>query len=602
MTIEFLILLTGILLLLGITSSKLSARLGLPGLVLFLVLGMLAGSEGIGGIEFDDNDLAYAIGTMALALILFDGGLGTSLSDVLSVWKPASVLATVGVLITAVLTGLAASLVLGIPLLQGLLLGSIVGSTDAAAVFSVLRSGGITLPKRIASTLEVESGSNDPMAIFLTIGCAEVLAGRMPLGPGLLGLFFSQMVVGCLVGLIVGFVAVWVVNRVHLDAAGLYPILMTGFGLLTFGVAAWLHGSGFLAVYLAGMVIGNRRVVFQRGIRLFHDAAAWLAQIVMFVVLGLLSFPTHLLAVAAQGLVIAAVLIFVARPLAVGVTLPWFGFNKREIALISWVGLKGAVPITLATFPYFYEIESAPLIFNVVFFVVVLSATVQGGALSLVARKLGLQLPAEPPPPVTLEISSLRNVEGEVVYYSIAPDSRAHGKTVKDLALPEGAVIALVVREQQIIPPHGRTQLEAGDHVLLVLRPGVLPLVTRVFSHKSSEWEELPQLLEFPLRPTATVGELQEAYGIAMDAPDDWTLEETLREKLADEPHMLDKMVRFGPIALHVRGVCNNRGITRVGMVILPDEIEEPSASEQPPAEQTAVADEGKAKQESPAD
>jgi NhaP-type Na+/H+ and K+/H+ antiporter len=307
---------------LGIASSKVSARLGLPVLVLFLVLGMLAGDEGIGGIAFENYHLAYGIGTLALVIILFDGGLSTSLSAFRAVWRPSLLLATLGVLITALVTGMAAVWILNLPLLVGLLLGSIVGSTDAAAVFSILRHGGTTLPQRLSSTLEVESASNDPMAIFLTIGCIELLTGRVAGVQDLLGLFLAQMVVGTLGGLAIGFLAVWIINHINLRASGLYPVLVSTFGLLAFGLTNWLGGSGFLAVYLAGLVIGNNRIAFQRGIRHVHDAAAWLAQILMFIMLGLLSFPSRMIAVSGQGLLIGVVLILVARPIAVGVIAP----------------------------------------------------------------------------------------------------------------------------------------------------------------------------------------------------------------------------------------------------------------------------------------
>ncbi len=570
--VDTLILLTGLLVLLGIASSKLSARLGLPVLVLFLVLGMLAGEEGIGGIAFENYPLAHGIGTLALAVILFDGGLGTPLAAVRAVWRPALLLATVGVLGTALVTGFAAAWILQLSLLEGLLLGSIVGSTDAAAVFSALRHGGVTLPKRLAATLEVESASNDPMAIFLTVGCIELLAGRMVLGSGLLGLFLSQMVLGALVGVGLGYVAVWVVNRINLDAAGLYPVLVTAFGLLTFGLASWMGGSGFLAVYLAGIVLGNSRLVLQRGIRLFHDASAWLAQIVMFVVLGLLTFPSRLAAVSVQGLLIGLVLILAARPIAVALTLPWFRFNRRELLFLSWVGLKGAVPITLATFPLLAGIPQAPLLFDVVFFVVVLSALVQGWTLPVLARWLGLERPAEPASPVRLEIMSLRDVEGEVVDYAVGATSRAAGRLVRELALPEGAVIALIVRQHQVIPPHGKTRIKAGDHAILVLRREILPLVTQVFSDTEGDRDALPRLTEFPLRPNVRVRELEDAYGIEMKTRPQWTLAEALRSRLQPQQVQPGSMVQFGPIALHVRRVSTTGEIEQIGMVILPTE------------------------------
>ncbi|MBX3438671.1 MAG: potassium/proton antiporter [Planctomycetaceae bacterium] len=570
--VDSLILVTGVLLLLGIASSKFSARLGVPVLVLFLGLGMLAGSDGIGGIAFENYSLAFGIGTLALAVILFDGGLQTPMDAVRTNWKPAVVLATAGVLVTALVTGLAAAWILEIPLLEGLLLGSIVGSTDAAAVFAVLRSGGVRLSERLTATLELESGSNDPMAIFLTISCIELLLGQVPLGTGLLILFVRQTCVGAFVGIAVGYWAVWVINRINLPAAGLYPVLVTAFGLLTFGLAAWLGGSGFLAIYLAGIVIGNNRIVFQRGIFLFHDAVAWLAQIVLFIMLGLLSFPSRLLAVSVQGLLIGAVLIVFARPIAVVMSVLPFRFHWRELLFISWVGLKGAVPITLATFPLLAGVDRAPLLFDVVFFVVVVSAVLQGSSLPFVARWLKLELPAVPDPPVTLEISSMRHVEGDIVDYSVGADSLAAGRMVKDLALPEGVVIALIARHEQIIPPQGRTQIEPGDHVIIVLRPGTRPLVDQVFARQVAQRAPIPVEIEFPLRASITVGELEDFYAIKMNAPRSSTLDEAVRQHLDGQPLSTSSIARFGEISLHVRELTAEGTVQQVGMVVLPQD------------------------------
>jgi cell volume regulation protein A len=577
--IDSLILGAAVFLLLGIASSKLSNRLGVPVLVLFLILGMLAGSDGIGGIEFENYQLAHAIGTLALAMILFDGGLSTPLSSVKSVWKPAMFLATLGVLITSIVTGLAASWILDVSLLEGMLLGSIVGSTDAAAVFAVLRSGGVSLRERLKSTLEVESGANDPMAIFLTVGCIEILLGRLSIGPDLIWLFIKQMGVGALAGVTVGYIAIRIVNAINLDAAGLYPVLVTAFGLLAFGLAVALGGSGFLAIYLAGIVIGNGRLVFQRGIRLFHDAAAWLSQIVMFVVLGLLSFPSRLLDVAWHGLAIGIVLMFIARPLAVMPFLFPFGYNWRESIFVAWVGLKGAVPITLATFPLLFGTPNASLMFDVVFFVVVLSAMVQGWSLPFAARRLGVEVPLEMAPPLTLEISSLRHVEGDIVDYTVAKDSRAAGRQVKDLALPEGVVIAVVARGQQIIPPQGRTRIDAGDHVIIVLRPEMRQLVDQVFGSRTETSVEEIVGLEFPLRGTTTVGELEDMYGITMGIARELTLDEALRRRLgqAVAPR---HVARFGTIGLRARRVAADMSIEQVGMIIYPEPEEVASESD----------------------
>lgn len=580
--IDAIILITGILLLLGIISSKFSSRFGVPVLVLFLLLGMLAGSEGVGRIEFEDYRLTHAIGSLALALILFDGGLSTSLSGIRLVWKHSAVLATFGVLITSLITGVFAAWILELSLLQGLLLGSIIGSTDAAAVFAVLRSGGVALPERLQATLEVESGSNDPMAIFLTIGCIQLLTGQMELGPDLIWLFLKQMVIGGVVGLAGGRIAVWAVNRINLEIGGLYPVLAGAFAFLIFGVAARLEGSGFLAVYLAGIVIGNSRLVYKRGILMFHDALAWLAQITMFVVLGLLSFPSRLWAVAGHGLLITVVLCLVARPVAVGLSLLPFRFNLRELTFLSWVGLKGAVPITLATFPLLYAVPQASLLFDVVFFVVVVSAVVQGWSLPLVARILGLALPAQPPPPVSLELSSLRHMEGDIVDYTIGADSRAAGRLVQELALPEGVVIAIIAREQRLIPPQGRTRIEPDDHVIVVLQPEVRPLVNRIFS-RGDDQEQLPSRFEFPLRASVSVGELEELYGISLDLPASKTLDEAIRHRLGNQPARVGTVVRFREIALSIRELGPNGFISSVGMVILspPDDASSSSSESQ---------------------
>lgn len=596
---------TGVLLLLGIVSSKLSARLGLPVLVLFLLVGMLAGSEGIGGIEFEDYRLSHAIGTVALAIILFDGGVNTSLTALRIAWKPAAMLGTMGVLVTAAIAGFAAALILGISWLEGLLLGSIVSSTDAAAVFSVLRNGGVGLPKRITAVLEVESASNDPMAIFMTIGCIELLLGQVTTGPGLLGLFVSQMLIGCLVGLAGGFTAVFVVNRIRLSAPGMYPVLVSAFCLLTFGLAARFGGSGFLAVYLAGLVIGNRPLVFQRGIRLFHEALAWLSQIVMFVVLGLLCFPSRLLDVAGKALLISAILIFIARPVAVLVSVFPFRFTSKELALISWVGLKGAVPITLAMFPLMLATEENPLqaglLFDVVFFIVAVSAAIQGTLLAPVATWLGLRRPCDAEPPVTLEINSLRQVNGEIVDYAIGDDSRAAGRLVKDLALPEGAVIALIAREDQIIPPQGQTEIRAGDHVILVLRPGIQPLVSQIFGGRRDGGAVIVSgAIEFPLRPTTTVGDLRERYAFELDGPAARTLAEVMTHELGNLTPQVGELVRFGPVLLRIMRLADNQEIGLIGLSIVPGEAEpadppgpaalKPDASE--PAENEPALDE----------
>jgi potassium/hydrogen antiporter len=480
-------------------------------------------------------------------------------------------LATVGVLVTAAIVGVAAVYILGLSPLQGLLLGSIVGSTDAAAVFSVLRSGGIHLSRRLSAVLEVESATNDPMAIFLTIGCIEVLLGDTPLGPGLLGLFVTQMVVGAACGLLGGYLAAWIVARIELSAAGMYPVLVTSTCFLTFGVAAHLGGSGFLAVYLAGLVIGNRPLVFKRGVLAYHDSLAWLSQIVMFVVLGLLCFPSRLWAVSGKAMLLAAVLVLVARPVAVVLSTFPFRFSWRETVFMSWVGLKGAVPVTLATFPLMFATPErtleAGLIFDVVFFIVVISAIVQGVGLSPAARWLGLEHPPAPVAPVTLEISSLKHVEGDIVDYAVGADSRAAGRKVKNLGLPEGAVIAMIVRANQIIPPQGATRIEADDHVILVLRPNTRTLVNRVFSPKGEHDDVLPSI-EFPLRAGTKLRELVEIYELSLDGPPECTLIDAMHHHLGRPPKLGDT-VSYGTTTLRVDRVSPEGAVEIIAITVL---------------------------------
>lgn len=502
-SINLIILLGGLLLLLGIASSKFSARFGIPVLLLFLGIGMLAGSEGVGGIAFEDYALANSIGSISLAMILFDGGLRTPLGSVKRAWRPALSLSTVGVLLTTALVAAAAVWILGVPPLYGILLGGIVGSTDAAAVFSVLRTSGLALPERLTATLEVESGSNDPMAVFLTLGLVGVLAQTEATIGALLLLFVLQFGIGAIVGVGVGRTAAWVINRINLNHSGLYPLLVMSFGLLAFGLAAVFQGSGFLAVYIAGILLGNSDLVFKRGTFLFHDAIAWLSQIVLFIMLGLLSFPSRLLAIADNGFLIALVMILIARPIAVIVSVVWFRFRWSEMLFLSWAGLKGAVPITLATFPLMAGIPNSEPLFNVVFFVVLVSAVAQGWTLPTLARRLKLGQPVNPPP-LSLEINSLRRVDGEIVDYTVAANARVAGKMLNHLALPDGVLVTLIVREGEILMPRGATIIREGDHVYIAMRIHLKPFVDNLFGPHDQRPSLTPRLeFSFPAERTA---------------------------------------------------------------------------------------------------
>lgn len=554
--IDQLILLAAVLILLGVVSSKASARLGLPVLVLFMLVGILAGDGGIGGIVFNDAITAHALGSLALAFILFDGGLHTAASAIKVVWKPSALLATLGVLITALVTGVAAAWILNLPLLEGLLLGSIVGSTDAAAVFSQMRNAGLRIRARIKDLLEVESASNDPMAIFLTVGLLEVLVNQIPVGAGFIKLFVMQMGLGAIVGVGVGRAGVWLINRIHLNATGLYTVMVASIGLLSFGTAANLGGSGFLAIYLTGIVVGNSRFVFQRGSFLFIDGLAWLSQITMFVVLGLLSNPKELLEVWKEGLAIASVLVLVARPLAVLPVLIPMGYSTREISFVSWVGLRGSVPIILAIFPLVFGLPGAPLIFNVVFFVVLISAIVQGGSMPMVARWLGVAEPASAAPAATLEITSLADVDTDIVEYTLSHSSRAVGRRISRMALPDGVVVAMIARGREVIPPRGSTLLQEGDHLFVMQRPGTGAFVERAFSSRSETVEALPTG-KLRLKGSTTACDLIDVYDITLDADRNCTLEQLIKQELPN-PEVGQK-IELNGLVLSVKEMVGTR-------------------------------------------
>jgi len=468
--VDHIILLSAVLAILGVLASKLSPRFGVPVLVLFLGVGMLAGEDGIGRILFDNVDVAHSIGTFALILILFDGGLQTSKRSIKRAWKPAALLATLGVVGTATVTGIAAMYILNLPLYMGLLLGAIVGSTDAAAVFSVLRNAGITIPPKIKATLELESASNDPMAIFLTVGLITLIKDSSTQPIELASLFVSQMGVGALVGAGIGGVAVWIFRRITLMAIGLYPVFVMLFGVLAFGLAANLNGSGFLATFITGVIVGNSRFSYQRNTFVFLDGLAWLGQIAMFVILGLLVTPTDLFQTWKEGLIIAIVLIFVARPLIVMPLMMLSCFSFKASLLISWVGLRGSVPIILAIFPLIFELPNADLIFNVVFFIVLISALLQGSSLPFAAKKLGLVLNAKAKESSTIEIVKVAKSKRELIEIELIEDSPAIGLSIGELVLPAQTIIAVVARGEATLIPKGSTRLEVGDHVFIITK------------------------------------------------------------------------------------------------------------------------------------
>ena len=454
------------LLLISVLVSKISDRFGVPVLLLFLGLGMLAGSDGPGGIYFDNPAVAQFVGVIALVLILFAGGLDTDITQVRAVLKEGILLSTLGVLITALLTGLVSMQVLGLPLEIGLLLGATVSSTDAAAVFSVLRSKGISLKGNLKPVLELESGSNDPMAIFLTVGIIQLIQfpNRSPLN--LIGLFALQMLVGALIGLLMGRIMVWLINHIRLGYEGLYPVLTLSLVFLTFGITTILGGSGFLAVYLTGIVLGNREFIHRRSLLRFHDGLAWLMQIAMFLTLGLLVFPSRLVSVTGSGLLIAAALMLLARPLSVLIALIGSQFAFREKLFISWVGLRGAVPIILATFPLLAQIPQADLIFNIVFFVVLTSVLFQGTTITPAARWLKLDAPAAPKRIYPIEFTPVGGFKSELKELAVPPNSPMAGKAIVELGLPDDFLVVLIARQNDFVMPSGGTVIEPGDTLL----------------------------------------------------------------------------------------------------------------------------------------
>jgi len=466
-----------ILLLVSVLASKVSDRFGVPALLLFLLLGMLAGSDGPGGIYFDDPAVAQFIGVLALVLILFSGGLDTEWSAVRPVLKEGLLLSTVGVLVTATIVGLSAAALLDLSLVEGLLLGSIVSSTDAAAVLAVLRSKGISLKGRLKPLLELESGSNDPMAIFLTVGLIQLITQPDRSPASLIGLFLLQMLVGAVLGYGMGRVMLFLVNRLKLGYEGLYPVLSLSLVLLTFGLTDAVGGSGFLAVYLAGIVLGHHDFIHKRSLLRFHDGLAWLMQIAMFLALGLLVFPSRLVPVMGIGLLIAACLMFVARPVSVFLGLLPSALGWREKTFVSWVGLRGAAPIILATFPLLAGVPQADLIFNVVFFVVLTSVLLQGTSLPLAARWLRTDAPAAPRRAYPIEYTPVGGFRSELKELPIPSDSTMSGKAIVELGLPEDFSIVLVARDKDFLVPSGGTVLQAGDTLLVLSDQGAFDQV-----------------------------------------------------------------------------------------------------------------------------
>lgn len=470
----------GVLMAFSVLLGRALDRAGVPVVLLFLVLGMLGGSEGIGGIPFDAYDTAFRFGTVALVLILFDGGLNTTWRSIRRSAAPASILATLGVLLTAGILACCGRL-LGLGWGEAMLIGAIVSSTDAAAVFAVLRGGSLHVKDRVRSTLEVESCINDPMAIILTFAVVDALGSGTRPGLGLLLDVPLQLVIGGAIGIATGFLTRWVLSRAVLATGGLYPVITHASAFLAFGLATLAQGSGILGVFAAAVVLGNGPLPYRAGLTRVHDAIAWLCQVSMFLMLGLLVYPSQLVPVAGVGLLLGLALAFIARPLAASLCLLGFRWKLKEVFYISWVGIRGAVPIILATFPVMAQLPGSERIFHIVFFIVVVSALVPGASILPITRRLGLDDPQPPTPAAALEVHSLRKTNGEVHVYYVDPSVIVCGAKLSEIDFPPGAAVILIVRQAELVAARGGTTLQAGDHVYVFCKPEDEPRIGLFF-------------------------------------------------------------------------------------------------------------------------
>jgi cell volume regulation protein A len=561
------ILLGALLVLAGIMSSLVAMRFGAPLLLVFLIVGMLAGEAGPGGIKFDDVRATYVVGSIALALILFDGGLRTRFATFRSVMAPAAALATAGVLLTAALTAPVARYLLAMSWTEALLVGAVVASTDAAAVFFLVHARGLRLRPRVGATLEVESGSNDPFAVLLTIILVEFLAAGSGSWRHVAAMLAEQAVFGTVIGILGGRAIVAVLNRLGL-AQGLHAPFVTTSALVIFGLAAALHASGFLAVYLAGLVVGNRPTRAHNTVVVFLDAVTWLAQIVMFVLLGLLVWPARLVGSIFPALAVAVTLMFIARPAAVFLCLAPFRFAWREKVFISWVGLRGAVGIFLASIPLLVGLPNAHLYFDIAFVVVLTSLLIQGWTIAFAARRLHIALPRADPLPRRVELDLPGQLEQEIVGYPVS----ANSPYLKRGLLPSWARPTLVVREQKILSPPEAQPVRPGDYVYLLAPPEKAQALDRFFVDMPPPAVPDPRLLgDFFVSGDVTLGALADIYGLSI-APDAATM--ALADHIAKELERTPKqgdVVPLGPIALVAHRVADGR-VSSVGLRLAEDD------------------------------
>ncbi len=534
--INTLFLLGGLLISLSILGSRLSSKFGLPLLIIFLALGMLAGEEGVLGIQFDNYSLAFLIGHLALAMILLDGGLRTRLKTFRAGFKPALSLATLGVLLTSGSIGFLAMWIFDLNLFEGLLIGAIIGSTDAAAVFSMLSGRGINLNERVGATLEIESGTNDPMAIFLTIMLVELITGEMGGAWDTVLFLLKQFGFGLIIGIGGGWLIAKLLNWMDL-APGLYAMLALALGFSVFGLTGVIGGSGFLAIYLCGLMIGNQPGRHLNFILPVHDGLAWLSQIGLFLILGLLVNPSELLQYALPSLVIALALIFVARPIAVFLSIkPFFRFRWRELGFISWVGLRGAVPIVLAIFPVIGGVENASLYFNVAFAVVLLSLLIQGSTLSLMARWMRVEVPIGIKPNHQGALGILPVNDYEMFVYRIE-NEQLDGQQIRLLRFPSGTLISALFRNNVMLHPKGSTELKLNDTICVISRNEDLDALNQIFSGHSKLKNREAFFGSFTLRGDALLSDVAKSYGLVISSAEHgMTLSDFISRRVGGHP------------------------------------------------------------------